>query len=569
MIGADCVAKTLEHLGVKFTFGLPESDLPELANSLTESKIMNVGLTSQLSASFMADGYARATGDVGVLISIPGPSLTNMISGLAEALLDSSSVLVMVFTREGKLDPFQIPETEQNRVLEPVVKTIFSVHHGIEIPKTVMTAFQTAQKGEPGPVLIEIPYHLLKEKTDCALDPIADEKGTDDTEHNKIERIADILRKAKQPAIYAGKGAFDASEQLLEIAEHLSMPVATTISGKGVFPEDHRLCLGYGFGPSGTKEAEKIFTECDVVLAIGCKFSEMSSGYWSMEAPRDLIHIDSSNDVFNRNYAASITLCMDAKEAASQILERIRTTKKQLHTRLLSQIEKEKYKRVRKIKNKRSVQAVHPTRFLFELRNTLPRDSIVVTDCGNHQLFTITDFRVFEPRSFFSPSDYQSMGFGVPAAIGAAIGKPEKTVLCICGDAGFLITGFELLTAVRERLNVKIVIFNDESLGLIKSMQNRFHGRTSSVDFKGPSFADMAKALGVAYVDIQTENEIHEGLTRMEASPDPVIVNVQVDYGEWPDYMNGVVMSAFKKMPLSDKMNAVAKRADRLLRYGR
>ncbi len=587
--GAQRVVKALEECGVECTFGIPGAQILELVDALVDANIRNVLTTSELSAAFMADGYARASGRTGVCIAIPGPGFTNMITGLAEAYLDSSPVVVLVIGMEADGKAFHVHEIAQLDTAKPVTKATVRVDSGDEIDAAMARAFGLAEQGEPGPVVVEIARKCLRERVprvspaqsgaEIAADPggpppkgrggsVGSSSEGPDADGEVVGRIARMLSEAKHCGIYAGKGAWGAHRQVRELAELLGAPVATTVSGKGVLPEDHELAVGFGFGPSGSAVAEEVFAQCDVVLALGCKFGEMSTAKWGMEVPAKLIHIDTNPAVFDKNYPAAIAMCKDAKLAVEHILRSLKAqgVERRVDSALVDNILRAKRLHVEGAMAQTAEDAVHPSRLLMRLRDIVGRGAVVVTDCGNHQLWAISDCQAFEPRTFLTPADYQAMGFGVPAAIGAGIGCPHKRVVCICGDGGFLMTGFELLTAVREGVDVSVIVFNDGALGLIKGVQEKVFGRSAWVDLVPLNYESLAAAMGVNYVHIHNHQDLAQGLRQMHASDKPVLVNVNIAYDNWPKHTEGAVKSQFKRLPLKEKLSLVGRRAQRMIK---
>lgn len=563
--GAESVARALTRAGVALTFGMPGAHTLDLVDALAAEGIRNVLVTSELSSSFMADGYARVAGVPGVCISIPGPGLTNMITGLAEAKLDSSPMVVIVTGIEEDSHSFHLHEIDQLAAVRPAVKTIVAVKKAGEIADAVGKALAIAGQGEPGPVIVEIPRALLREKTKDSKEERLAEPEELENNPEKTNQIVDLLRNATHCGIYAGKGAFGAFREVLELAEKLHAPVATTVSGKGVVPEDHELSLGYGFGPTGESIAEQSLKKCDVLLALGCKFSEMSTGKWSMEIPGKLIHIDKSKEVLDKNYRADIALHQDIQVALLDILKALRGVS---HSETAAQTEKTAKKdklRTAKSRNVTTKIGIHPTRFLTALSKAAPDDTIFVTDCGNHQLFTISDLEIKKPRSFLTPSDYQAMGFGIPAAIGAGLAAPNAKIVCILGDGGLLLTGFELLTAQRENINLAAIVFNDGALGLIKDIQKKIYGRVTAVELTDVKYRQLAGAFGLKYLEIVTEADIAPVLEKLRQTRDPVLVNVHVEYKDWAKYMKGVALSSWKRLSTTEKLATVARRAKRFL----
>lgn len=567
--GAQSIVKSLIKQGVEFTFGMPGMHSLELVDALIDSKINNILVTSEACAAFMADGYARSTGKTGVCIAIPGPGVTNMVTGLAEAFLDSSPIVVLAMATAKDGYAFHVHEISQLDTVVPVVKGTFQVHDETRIPEVISQAFELANCEEPGPVVVEILSPALKNKSPRPR-PVSAASGTTLPETKRhILKIIDLLKSAKQCGFYVGKGAQSSSEKVRQLAEHFSAPVATTISGKGVIPEDHALAVGFGFGPAGLKSAEDLFKECDVVLALGVKFSEMSTGSWSMPVSGSLIHIDRSPDNLNRNYKSSLALCQDVEVALSEILLQLKDTPKKSNTGVVEKIQRYKQAHLKRVQKKLSAKGIHPAYFFYRLGQALNQKAIVVTDCGSHQLWAATDYCALTPNSFLSPSDYQAMGFGIPAAIGASFGCPEKCTVCVCGDGGFLVTGFELLTAVRNNLNLAVVIFNDGALGLIKSTQQIVYGRTNSVTPANPDYKQLAAAFNVDYLKVSNLPQLEAGLERITQNNGVVVLDIQIDYQEWPSYMKGTTRAAWQRLPLLTKLNLIATRAARFAKNGK
>ena len=322
--GAKMMVKGLEEEGVVLAFGIPGVGILELFDAFRESSIKTVLVTHEQSASFMADAYNKVTGKVGVCCSIGGPGLTNMLTGLAEAYLDSSAVVVIISSpRNDDGKSFHRHQINQNELLRPIVKKVFKVEQVEDLSRVIPEAFKIAKDNEPGPVAIDIPANIFREKAYFEISP---QKKIEELRINKdqITEITDLLLSSKYLSIFAGKGSFGAAKEVAELAEILSAPVATTISGRGIIPEDHPLALGCGFGIGSSHLVYDVLKESDVVLALGCKFSELSSAEWNLKLPANLIHIDKNKDVFNKNYIAKIVLASDVKIALRQILDTIK-----------------------------------------------------------------------------------------------------------------------------------------------------------------------------------------------------------------------------------------------------
>ncbi len=567
--GAQNLVNALRSRGVRFTFGMPGAQNLEIFDALADGGLRNILVASELGAAFMADGYARASGATGVCLAIPGPGLTNMITGLAEALLDSSPLVVLVTAVEKDDKAFHLHEIDQMRVVAPVVKGVFTASHAREIAARVEEAFCLAESGEPGPVVVELGRELLRERVEPESALPSASVSPEPIDPGKLDRIAALLRSARRPGIYAGKGALGASTEIARLAELLAAPVATTISGKGAIPEDHPLAAGFGFGPSGTRAAADCFAQCDAVLALGCKFAEMSSSKWLMSINGKLIHVDQSPEVLDRNYPAEVALRADAGEALRATLARIGGDPARDPTSVKETIARARQKEQQRIETIKSHEGVHPSRLLQRLRTRLDREAIVVTDCGSHQLWAVLDWQVQGPRTFLTPADYQAMGFGVPAAVGACLARPDRRTVCLTGDGGLLITGFELLTAVREQLRLTVIVFNDGALGLIKDMQNKFYGRSESVQLRPPDYRQLAAALGAEYLAVAGDRDLEQGLDRMAENRGVVLVDVKVDYSQWPNFIDRAVKARFLALPLREKARMLYERALRFLEQGR
>jgi acetolactate synthase I/II/III large subunit len=556
--GAGVIVEGLEKEGVKFVFGIPGIETLKLFDAFRESGIKSILVTHEQSASFMANAYNKVTGEVGVCCSIGGPGITNMFTGLAEAYLDSSAVVALVSsTRSDTSKSFHLHQINQIQAVRPIVKDVFSVEKKEDLLNAVSQAFDLAKNGEPGPVIVDVPANILQES--IIFTKYYERKIQEDSSEEKIKEIADLLAASKYLCIYAGLGALDASDEIRELAERFSAPIATTISARGIIPEDHPLVVGCGFGFGNSKLAYDILEKSDTILAVGCKFSELSTGGWSLKIPENLVHIDKNKDIFNKNYPAKIALVSDVKVAIKKILFVIKAVNSKKNLKLIKEIKETKERYSRDIDRRRLKESISPQKFFYELRKLLDRDSILVTDCGNHQLYAISNFPIFKERTFISPTDFQAMGFGIPAAIAAKIACPKKKVVCVCGDGGFLMTGFELLTAVRERLDLTVMIFNDSALGLIKELQKAIYGRTSSVDFINPNYKLLTDSFGAKYIEINDNQQLSNKLKSALLENGVVIVDCKINYKGLPSYIKNILWESFKIFSLKEKLLLISR----------
>ncbi|MBN1364219.1 MAG: thiamine pyrophosphate-binding protein [Syntrophaceae bacterium] len=551
--GARAIALVLKKLGVNYIWGIPGAKLLPIYNEINDVGIKSILVTNELSGSFMADGYYRVTGKPGVCITTPGPGLTNMLTGIAEAFLDSSAILVLTVNPKKYNRSYHIHEIPQLEIVRPIAKKVVEIS-SISQMNELFEAYHLSYRGEPSPVIVEIGSQVMEQeiKESELLPEVSPVQKTVSKE--PIAQIIKHIKEARQIGIYAGRGCFDASEELLKLSKILSAPIATTISGRGVVSEDYELSTGYGFGRTGTPVAYRIFKNCDLILAIGVKFSEMATGGWGLKF-KNIIHIDASNDNLDKNYTTLFSLQLDAKTALEALNKSLSGTPRSVNAKFIEEIKKYKADHILKIEGKKSHGHLHPSILLQELRKCLPRDAIVCTDVGYHQLWSISDFEVLEPRTYLTPADYQAMGFGIPASIGAAMAKQDKKVVCICGDGGFLISGFELLTAVREKLDLSVFVFNDGTLGLIKGLQKAIYNRNVSVDLNNPDFEKLAGAFGVQYFEVSEEMNLKEQLKKILEHKGINLVDCKVVYDEFPQYLKGNIKNTWEKTPLSKKMS--------------
>ena len=570
MTGAEIVVKILEQHGVKRIFGIPGAQSLELFDAFRGAGIETVLVTHELCASFMADATSRATSGVGVAVVVPGPGLTNIFSGLGESLLDSIPMVVIIAGVNNEIPySFQLHEIDQVKAASPLAKAVYRLEKVEEIGRELSRAFSLAQAEEPGPVVVEIPNNLLARTTSFQSSPSTPPPAPrlwragppQPSPEPLISQAIQAITDSKKVGIYAGLGAFPAAREILELSELLEAPVATTLSGRGVIPEDHPLAVGYGFGGSGTRISRKTFSECDLILAVGCKFTEVGTGGYGLKIPGKLIHIDANPRNLNVNYKAEIAIASDSQAALSRILagvkEKITSPRKGT---LREEILKTKKEEEQKLQN-REVQKdwVDPAHLLRHLRRLLPRDAIITTDSGHHMFFVLTYFPIYEPRTYLAPTDYQSMGYSVPAAIGAKLACPQRRVAATVGDGGFLMTGIEMLTASRLKLDLPVIVFNDGALGLIKKLQKRALLRTQAVDLVEPDFESYARAIRAEYVRIENDEETPEKLAKALSLKGPVLIDAWVQYPELTDYIKGQILENIKRYPAGQKFRSLVR----------
>lgn len=556
---ADAVVEALEEQGVRHLFiGPPGEHVVELYDALLDSKKIHGYLaTNEYTLSFMADAYSRRTGEVGVFTCVPGPGVTNALTGITEAFLDSSPVVGIISDVRAHIDEaFQLHQMPQREVLKPVIKRGYRLTDPDRVKEVFGEAFEVARSGEPGPVMIEIP---------CDVYPLGGKRGETSVsssppplDRDRVARFAEILKSSKQCGLYIGRGCFHCAEEVRRLSELLQAPVASSVSGRGILPEDHPLSVGFGFGSNGTPIARQLFGECDAVLAIGCKFGEVSSGSYSFKLPKNFIHVDINPDNLNKVFRTGQTLAADAKLFLAELLRRMEGFRRKENPKLRERIRKGKeafFGKVAKIP--RRAEGVDPGKFYFELRRRMGREDTLTVDIGNHELWAISCFSVLAPGTFLCPTNFSSMGFAIPAAIAAKLARPDRRAVCCVGDGGFLMSGFEILTAARDRLAIPFFVFNDGAFGITKGLQKRLFRRTAFVDLQNPDFGKVADSYGVPYFRIADDREVETVLDQVLRLDRPSLIDLRVRYDRMSPFLKGIVRHRIRTMPWREKLHVL------------
>lgn len=559
--GAWLARYALEQLPVSHTFGIPGVHTTELYDELSQSdKIRPVLPTHECCGAFAADAMSRTAADrIGCLVIVPAAGVTHAMSGIGECYLDGIPLLVI--TGGPRTDvPFgyQLHGIDQQRLVDGVVKRAWKIAEHRQIVPVIFEAYRTAVSGVPGPVLLEIPVNLqlFSASIDSvpAFTPYAPEAFT---QHRELDVAVDLLCGAQSPGIFVGWGAVDVSNSVVEIAEILGAPVSTTLQGLSAFPGNHPLHTGMGFGRAAVPAAENAFARCDCLLAIGVSFSEIPTGSFGCPVPENLIHIDISPAAIGRNFPARIGLVGDSRVIVPELLERLHRRgldrrSRRLNVEAAIAGDKSKY---REEWQRHVTERVNPALFFEELRRQLRDDAIMTVDDGNHTFLAAELFQVRSPRCFVSPTDFNSMGYAVPAAIGAKLANPERQVVSIVGDGAFLMTGLETITAVNLGLDIAYFVFNDGELSQISQGQEIPYNRKSCTTLGELRLQGIADAVGARYLAISSNDEIKKAITEALSAglAKPAIVDVRIDYSKRTRFTQGVVKTAIKSFPFRDK----------------
>ncbi|MGQ9632242.1 MAG: thiamine pyrophosphate-binding protein [bacterium] len=525
MTGGEAVVRTLKSQGVRAVFGMPGVHTLPIYDALNDHpEIQHVVVRHEQSAVFMADAYTRVTGEIAAAILITGPGAASAMAAVQEAYGSSSPVLLITSQIESHLigkGKGTLHEVEDQLGLFRSVtlwnRRTMSV---AEIPQAIGDAIKSMMTGRPRPIQIEIPTDILWEEGDADIPPPEEHKrpGGDP---RRIEEASQILESAKFPILYAGGGLMrsGATEEFQKLAEALQAPVLTSIKGKGAIPEDHPLSLGNW----GVEEAvAKLLGECDVALAVGTRFGNRSTNQWNLKLPRNLIQIDIDPGEIGKNYPASLDIVGDAKSILREILNRIgKRSKRSEHPRA------EKIKATRE-EVLRGLRSRYPKEMgiLEDIRGVLARDAILSNDSTIASYWTRRHFPVYSPRTFLWAMGSGTIGFGLPAALGAKIAHPERQAIAICGDGGFLFSCQELATAMKYKLGVPILLFNDGGFGIIKRAQQRRFGRTTDTDLTNPDFVKFAEAFGARGVRLKNLSDLRNALENALARECPTILEI-------------------------------------------
>ncbi|MCS7020623.1 MAG: thiamine pyrophosphate-binding protein [Gemmataceae bacterium] len=543
MSGAEALVSALQLEGVGCVFGIPGAQENELWDTFKQKGLPYLLVAHEFSAACMADGYARSTGQPGVLCVVPGPGVTNSLTGLGEALLDSSPVVAIVgdVANGDKARPFQVHSLPQVELLKPVCKCVFPVHSVEQIPGAVRQAFVATEQDEPGPVAVVIPYNLLIEVRDFRSPPPPEPPPPWD-EQAFAAALALLADPAARIGIYAGYGCMEASAELQAVAELLQAPVATSVSGKGVIPETHPLAVGWGFGPHASEVAEKVFAidarlpqrvGVTTLLAIGVKFSEVSTGYYSNPQPQRVIHVDRSAANLGRILRTDVCVHADAKVFLGRLLAHAERLRRPVNKPLLDRIAQLKAATaVRYHRLPHPPNGVDPLALILALRCYLPPDALVFTDVTVSEHLAAEYFTVVQPRTYFNPVDNQAMGWSIPAAIGAQRVHPGRCTVALVGDGCALMTALELSTAAREHLPVKFFVLDDQAYHYMQMLQLPAYLRTTATILARIDYKALAQAMGLTYVDITSQAHLDERIPQALHHPGPVLVRVATDYHE-------------------------------------
>ncbi len=573
LTGAQIVVRALEDTGVAFAFGIPGTHNIELYDALAESAtVRTVLVTDEQSASFAADAVWRASGRLACANVVPGAGLTHAMSGIAEAFLDNVPLLVLgCGIRRDTRWAYQLHDVDQIEMVRPVTKAQFRPQVGSELYAVILEACRIAREAPGGPVFVEVPVNLHMTAHDFELPArLAPGPASQPPTAPDVSRAADILNRARKPLLYLGAGAASAGRALIDLAERLESPVATTFQGKGVFPESHPLALWPGFGQAAPPFAREIADLCDATLAIGCRFGELATGSYGVSVPQPLIHADADPRVFGRNFPAAVTVAGDAGAVVAALLAALGPHPRNESLRAQIRVGRAAvWKEWEDEAPPAGAGLVSPYRLLRALQERFGPETVFTADSGNGMFLAMELLRLETTGKFLAPVDYSCMGYAVPAAIGAKLARPDCPVVALAGDGAFLMTGLELLTAAQLGVAAVVFVLRDGELAQIAQFQDVALNRKVATEVPGYDLGGLARALGVECLELKHDSEIPsvlDGVAAATATGRPVLVDTAIDYSKKTFFTRGVVLTTFLRMSWKDRLRFVGRAFGRKIR---
>ena len=578
---AQLAVHALEQLGITHTFGIPGVHNTELYDELaSSSQITPLLVTHEGGGAFMADAFSRirwgggqgGSSAVGTLLIVPAAGLTHAASGIGEAFLGGVPMLIITGgIRTDTPRRYKLHDVDQLEVAKGITKAAFRVTSHDEVVPTIQRAYEIATSGFPGPVLVEIPVNLQLFSASVSEPPAWQAPAPSAPDAARVAEAAQLLANAKQVGIFAGWGARHAQAELIALAELLNAPVSTTLQGLAVFPADHALHTGFGFSRSAVPAARKAFKRCDALLAVGTRFSEIPTGSFGAMVPADLVHVDIDPEVFNANYPARVAVEGDARAVLSALLAELQRLGQApspvAGDALRRQIAEDKASYRKEWFAHDSAGRVNPARFFAALREQMPASSITVLDDGNHTFLAAELYPQVHGAQLITPTDFNAMGYAVPAGIGAKLAAPDKEVAVIVGDGCFAMTCMEIMTAAANRLGVVFYVFKDGELSQIAQAQQRPYQRLTCTELgQSIDLAGVAQATGAAHVALPDDASAATAIAQareLAAQGRPVIVDVAIDYSKSTAFTLGTTQTNFKTFPVGQKLRFVKRMVTR------
>ena len=572
--GAQILIESLAREGAEAVFGYPGGVTLPVYDVLYSHPLRHVLVRHEQNAAFAAQGYARATGKAGVCMATSGPGATNLTTGLVDALMDSIPVVAITGqVPQGLIGRDAFQEADTFGISRSATKHNYLVKEIDELSQTIHEAFFIATSGRPGPVLVDITKDVLLAQApysgDQRMEPLRGYRLEDEPDPEAVERAVEFLWNAERPYIYAGGGIIssEASAQLVRFSELLEAPLAHTVMGLGAMPTGHPNFISM-LGMHGSYAANMGVTECDALIGLGVRFDDRVTGKLDRFAPRaKVLHVDIDPAEINKNRRADVGVVGDAKAVLRRFNERLEATRSTLGLKRrearLAWLERVlQMKRENPFTYDASSEEIKPQHLMEKLDGISGGEAIVTVDVGQHQMWAAQYLRFNRPRLWQSSSGLGSMGFGLPAAVGAKFACPDRTVISIVGDGGFMMSMPELGTIATNRLPVKIIVMNNNTLGMVRQWQELFYGKRYS-EVAIDSFPDaslLAAAFGISGGSVTNPEDLDEALEHVFSEPGPYLLNVQVTPEEcvYPMVPSGGAVDEMILRPAAEPAEAVA-----------
>jgi acetolactate synthase-1/2/3 large subunit len=532
MIGAEALLRCLEKQGVELIFGYPGGAVLTIYDAFINSSIKHILPRSEQGAAHAASGYARISGKVGVCMATSGPGATNLVTGIATAYMDSIPIVAITGQVSKQMigtDAFQ--EVDITGITHPITKHNYLITNANDIPRVIAEAFYIAKTGRPGPVLIDIPKDVTDAVCDASLEPEIDLPGYKPTYKGHISQIKSAckaMEKAQKPLIYAGGGVIAAKawDEVIELSNTISAPIVTSLMGKGISDSKNPLYLGM-IGMHGLPSANLATSNADLIIAVGARFGDRVTGQTEKFAKQaKIIHIDIDPAEIGKNISFDIPIVGDVKLVLQDILSRVQPMS---HDAWLEKIEAYKDRNIA-IQKKSVDNHLTAWHVLTRLGELVGDNAIITTDVGHHQMFAAQFYDAGRPGAFLTSGGLGTMGYGLPAALGAQMAAPNDLVICLTGDGSFQMNLNEMATIKAHNLPVKIILFNNSCLALVRQLQHTYcHDNFFAVDMLGnPDFLRLAEAYGFDSYRIESPYDVDATLHKMISNGHPTLVECKV-----------------------------------------
>jgi acetolactate synthase I/II/III large subunit len=516
--GAQLLVECLYRRGVRHIFGMPGSHSTYIYDAIQQhGGIRTILCRNEQAGAFMADGYARVTGRPGVICTTAGPGATNALTGIAEAYADSVPVLLIAgHVKHDRIheECGRYHEMDLEGIFRPCTRFAGTVMNNQQIPEMVDRAFAAMNSGRPRTAALMFPQDLMAKPAEALPSATSIELRRETPDPNLIRRAAESLGTSHRPVILAGGGAVSsgAADQIAELARRLGCPVISTLNGKGILDERALTSLGHG----RNRRARIVMSRADLLIAIGCRFTEVFTAGGAAPIPKRIVQIDIDRAQIGINYPAEVGLAGDARAVLDALIPQV-APRETDWTQMWQRV--------------RNSEPLKPEWFIDTLRVEIPEASIVFTDACEMGLRMQTDFPAYAPRTFFYPSNFATLGWGYPAAIGGAVGQPERWIVCVSGDGGFTMTAQELATAVRYKLKIIAIVHNDSAYGAIKAIQkNKHESRFLDTDLNNPDFIQFGESFGVPSSRARNAEELAFSIRHAVQFDGPSLIEVP---SEW------------------------------------